>query len=121
MRWSITIPLRSNVRAAIEAIPEESWTTIDYTETGAAQAAETLIDSPAEPLRLVVRRTRRVGHQATIWTARRYHAFAADTGLPAAEADPGRAAVTPPPSSPSATSKKAASLTCAVLAYNLTR
>ena len=87
VRWSITIPLYSNVKAAIEAIPEGSWESIDYTETGLAQVAETLISGPAERLRLVVRRTRITGPQATIWTDWRYHAFATDTDLPAAEAD----------------------------------
>lgn len=85
--WSITVPLRSHVRAAIEAIPETAWTSIDYTETGIAQAAETLVDSPAGLLRLVVRRTRLVGPQATIWPDWRYHAFATNLDLPAAEAD----------------------------------
>ena len=33
--WSISIPLRANVRAAAEAIPEENWTSIDYPEGGA--------------------------------------------------------------------------------------
>ena len=87
VRWSITVPLQRHIRAAIEAIPETAWQSIDYTETGAAQAAETLVDSPAGLLRLVIRRTRLTGPQATIWPDWRYHAFAADTDLPAAEAD----------------------------------
>ncbi len=87
VRWSITVPLYPNVKKAIEAIPETAWESIEYTETGAAQVAETVIGGPAEPLRLVVRRTRITGHQAQIWTDWRYHAFATDTGLPAVEAD----------------------------------
>ena len=87
VRWSITIPLYPNVKKAIEDIPETAWESIEYTETGAAQVAETLIGGPAEPLRLVVRRTRITGHQAQIWTDWRYHAFATDTTMPAVEAD----------------------------------
>ena len=87
VRWSITVPLRSHVRAAIEAIPETAWQSIDYPETGTAQAAETFLDTPAGLLRLVVRRTRLVGPQATIWPDWRYHAFATNLDLPAVEAD----------------------------------
>ena len=62
-------PLRSNVKKAIEDDPRgPSWESIEYTDSGAAQAAETVIGGPAEPLRLVVRRTRITGHQAQIWT-----------------------------------------------------
>ena len=134
VRWSITIPLYPNVRAAIEAIPEESWESIEYTETGLAQVAETLIDSPAGLLRLVVRRTRITGHQATIWTDWRYHAFATNTDLPAVEADrehrshasielavrdlkEGGLAHLPS----GGFNANAAWLACAVLAYNLIR
>ncbi len=111
VRWSITIPLYPNVRAAIEAIPETAWESIEYTETGAAQAAETLIGGPAEPLRLVVRRTRLVGHQAQIWTARGTTP-SPPTPICLPSKRTGCTAVTHPLSSLSAISKKAASLTC---------
>ena len=41
--WSITTPLRSNVRKAIAAIGEDAWTGIDYPQSGLAQIAETTI------------------------------------------------------------------------------
>ncbi len=96
---------------AIEDIPETAWESIDYTETGAAQAAETLISGPAEPLRLVVRRTRITGHQATIWTDRGTTPSPPTPICPPSKPT-GSTAVTHPSSSLSAISKKADSLTC---------
>ena len=111
VRWSITIPLYPNVKKAIEAIPETAWESIEYTDSGAAQAAETLIGGPAEPLRLVVRRTRITGHQATIWTARGTTPSPPTPQCPPSKPT-GNTAVTHLLSSLSAISKKAASLTC---------
>ena len=41
--YSITVPLYSNVRAAIEAIAAKAWTSIKYRRGGEAQVAETTI------------------------------------------------------------------------------
>ena len=41
--WSITTPLRSNVRKAIAGIDEGSWEPIDYPQGGQAHVAETTI------------------------------------------------------------------------------
>ena len=87
VRWSITVPLQRRIRTAIEAIEETAWQSIDYPETGTAQVADTFVDTPAGLLRLVIRRTRLTGPQATIWPDWRYHAFATDTDLSAVEAD----------------------------------
>jgi hypothetical protein len=57
VRFSITVKLNEAVRRAIDAIEEDGWVDIDYTEGGKAQVAETTYAAH----RLVVRRTRLVG------------------------------------------------------------
>lgn len=74
VRFSITVNQNTAVRRAIESIDEASWVSIDYTLGGEAQVAET----PYGDHRLVVRRTRLVGAQATLWPDWRHHAFLAD-------------------------------------------
>ena len=65
------------VKAAIAAISQDAWTDIDYPDGGAAQVAETTLAGKAGG-RLVVRRTRLVGAQATLWPDWRHHAFVTD-------------------------------------------
>ncbi len=48
--WSITVRLVPKIKTTIAAIPEEAWTTIDYTRGGHAQVAET-IHRPGSPPR----------------------------------------------------------------------
>ncbi|MDE0272513.1 MAG: IS1380 family transposase [Gammaproteobacteria bacterium] len=78
---SITIPQNTKVKAAIEAIEDKAWKTIHYTEDGEAQAAETTITTGRRggrgprKLRLVLRRTRLAGAQATLWPHWRHHCF----------------------------------------------
>ena len=69
--WSITTRLNSRVRAQISKIEEDTWTPIGYTR--GAQVAETELEmiNPRKrgerlTVRLVVRRTRLVGHQAAL-------------------------------------------------------
>jgi Transposase DDE domain group 1 len=72
--WQYSIGVRSikKVRAAIDAIPEDAWTTIDdYPEDGEAQIAETTHGTR----RLIVRRTRLIGPQAELWPDWRHFAF----------------------------------------------
>jgi len=83
IRFSITVRQTSTVAAAIAAIPEHAWTDIDYTDGGQAQVAETTLG----PDRLVVRRTRLLGAQATLWPDWRYHAFVTDRPGSAVELD----------------------------------
>ena len=86
--WSISIPLRANVRAAAEAIPDRDWTPIDYPEGGQAQVAETVLHPRGRaPLRLVVRRSRLLGAQGELWPNWRYHPFVTSTDASAVEAD----------------------------------
>ena len=67
--YLITIPQNAKVKAAIAAIDDDAWASIEYTRGGEAQVAETTIeagrrgdklhgdDAPAK-LRLIVRRSR---------------------------------------------------------------
>ena len=66
-----------SVKAAIAAIGEDAWTDIAYPDGGAAQVAETTLAGKAGG-RLIVRRTRLVGAQATLWPDWRHHAFVTD-------------------------------------------
>jgi hypothetical protein len=71
---SITVSQHDVIRKAIAAIADDDWVDIDYTDNGIAQVAETTW----KDLRLVVRRTRLVGRQATLWPDWRHHAFVTD-------------------------------------------
>jgi len=68
---SITVSQHDVIRKAIAAIDDDAWIDIEYTDGGVAQVAET----KWKDLRLVVRRTRLVGRQATLWPDWRHHAF----------------------------------------------
>ena len=87
---SITIPQNAKVKAAIAAIGDDDWASIEYTRGGEAQVAETTIDAgrrgdklrggdgaPAK-LRLIVRRTRLLGAQRELWPNWRHHCFVTD-------------------------------------------
>ena len=75
--FSITVRQTKSVKAAIAAIGEDAWTDIDYPDGGAAQVAETTLAGKAGG-RLIVRRTRLVGAQATLWPDWRHHALVTD-------------------------------------------
>jgi hypothetical protein len=74
IRFSITVRQSATVAAAIASVPKQAWVDIDYPDGGQAQVAETTLGGD----RLVVRRTRLVGPQATLWPDWRYHAFVTD-------------------------------------------
>jgi hypothetical protein len=86
IRFSVTVRQVSTVTAAIASIPEPAWTGIDYPDGGIAQVAATTLPGPAGG-RLVVRRTRLTGPQATLWPDWRYHAFVTDRDGSAVELD----------------------------------
>jgi Transposase DDE domain group 1 len=71
--WQYSIGVRNikQVRAAVDAIPEDAWQTIPYPDDGEAQIAETVYDGR----RLIVRRTRLLGAQAELWPDWRHFAF----------------------------------------------
>ncbi len=88
--YSITIPQNAKVKAAIAAIGDNDWASIEYTRGGEAQVAESTIDAgrrgdklrgrdgaPAK-LRLIVRRTRLIGAQRELWPNWRHHCFVTD-------------------------------------------
>jgi hypothetical protein len=72
--FSITVRQIPQVKEVIAEIPEGAWATIDYTDRGHAQVAETTYKGD----RLIVRRTRLVGPQAELWPDWRHHAFVTD-------------------------------------------
>jgi Transposase DDE domain group 1 len=62
-KFSIGVRLQSNVRGAIEQIPENSWVTLeDYPATSIAQIAETTLGEE----RLIVRRVRTLNQQGEL-------------------------------------------------------
>jgi hypothetical protein len=72
--WTYSIGVRQqpHIKAAIAAIPEQDWQTLeDYPEGGEAQISQTMLGSQ----RLIVRRTRLLGAQAELWPDWRHHAF----------------------------------------------
>jgi len=94
VNWSITTPLYNNVRQAISAIGEDTWTPIDYPKDGVAQVAETTIWATHRTrrterlkLRLIVRRTRLTGPQHRLWPDWRYHTFVTNLDHPATDTD----------------------------------
>jgi len=81
--YTLGVRMVKSVVTAVSAIDEEAWTPIDYTCDGMAEVAECVYKGR----RLVVRRTRLVGHQATLWPEWRHFAFLTDQGGTATEAD----------------------------------
>ena len=81
--YTMGVRMVKSVVTAVSAIEEEAWTPIDYTCDGIAEVAECVYKGR----RLVVRRTRLVGHQATLWPEWRHFAFLTDQGGTAVEAD----------------------------------
>jgi hypothetical protein len=70
--YSIGVRQQKHIKAAITAIPEQDWQTLeDYPEGGEAQIAQTMLGRQ----RLIVRRTRLVGAQAELWPDWRHFAF----------------------------------------------
>lgn len=81
--YTMGVRMVKSVVTAVSAIDEEAWTPIDYTCDGVAEVAE----CDYKGRRLVVRRTRLVGRQATLWPEWRHFAFLTDQGGTATEVD----------------------------------
>ena len=80
-RFSITVRLQASLRDAIEAIPEENWTSIPYWQEGGADVAEFAYAPFGEKqeVRLIVRRVRPTPDtQLALLTNYSYHAFITD-------------------------------------------
>jgi hypothetical protein len=86
IRFSVTVRQTKTVTQAITHIDEGAWVDIGYTDDGQAQVAETTLAGKAGG-RLVVRRTRLVGAQATLWPDWRHHAFVTDQAGTAVQLD----------------------------------
>ena len=83
---SYTMAVRTGTKAidrCIAEIPESSWVAIAYPAGGEAMVAE----CPYKGRRLIVRRTRLVGPQASLWPNWRYFAFLSDLAGSAVELD----------------------------------
>ncbi len=84
VRFSITLRMHGNMRARIEAIPEEAWTPIPYWIDGGADVAEISYTPFADqkdalPVRCIVRRVRPTpGSQLALLTLYDYHPFITD-------------------------------------------
>jgi hypothetical protein len=72
--YTMGVRMVKSVFTEVSAIDEESWTPIDYTCDGVGEVAECLYKGR----RLIVRRTRLVGRQATLWPEWRHLAFLTD-------------------------------------------
>jgi len=70
-QYSIGVRMIKTIAAAVAAIPDGAWQTIDYPEDGEAQIAETVSGGR----RLIVRRTRLLGAQAELWPDWRHFCF----------------------------------------------
>jgi hypothetical protein len=70
-QYSIGVRMVKTVTAAVAAIDEDAWQTIDYPDDGEAQIAETAYGER----RLIVRRTRLLGAQAELWPDWRHFCF----------------------------------------------
>ena len=70
--YSIGVRQQKHIKAAITAIPEQDWQTLEnYPDGGEAQITQTMLGRQ----RLIVRRTRLVGAQAELWPDWRHFAF----------------------------------------------
>ena len=74
VRYSITVRQTPLIKRALEEIPEEDWTSIDYTANGEAWVAETEYRGH----RLIVRRTKLHDPRPALFPDYRYHAFLTD-------------------------------------------
>jgi hypothetical protein len=81
--YTMGVRMVKSVVTAVSAIDEGAWTPIDYTSDGVAEVAECIYKGR----RLIVRRTRLVGHQATLWPEWRHFAFLTDLDGTAVELD----------------------------------
>jgi len=81
--YTIGVRMINAVISAVEGIAESDWTPIDYSADGEAEVAE----CDYKGRRLIVRRTRLIGRQASLWPQWRHFAFLTDLGGPAVEVD----------------------------------
>jgi hypothetical protein len=92
--YSITVKTNASIKKRIAQIPEQSWIPIVYPDGGHAEVASTSYVTGRGAhglapitLRLVVRRTRLTGPQASLFPNWRYHAFVTNQTGPAVTVD----------------------------------
>lgn len=92
--YSITVSLNASIRACIEQIPDTAWVPIVYPDGGRGEVASCAYTTgrgqhglPPTTMRLIVRRTRLTGHQATLFPDWRHHAFVTNRHEPAVLVD----------------------------------
>ena len=81
--YTMGVRMVNSVVKAVEAIDESAWSPIDYTDDDEAEVAQCLYKGRC----LIVRRTRLVGRQATLWPPWRHFAFLTDIEGDATEID----------------------------------
>jgi hypothetical protein len=81
--YTMGIRMVKSVVTVVSAIDEEAWTPIEYTCDGETEVAE----STYKGRRLIVRRTRLIGRQATLWPEWRHLAFLTDLEGDAVDVD----------------------------------
>ena len=81
--FTMGVRMQKSVLSAISAIDESAWTPIEYTPDGEAEVAECAYNGR----RLIVRRTRLIGRQATLWPQWRHFAFVTDLEGDAVDVD----------------------------------
>jgi hypothetical protein len=72
--YTMGVRMVKSVVNAVAAIDESAWTPIEYSKDGQAEVAECAYKGR----RLIVRRTRLIGRQATLWPEWRHFAFLTD-------------------------------------------
>lgn len=92
--YSITVNVNPSIRSRIGQIPDTAWVSIAYPDGGEAQVASCAYTTgrghrglAPKTVRLVVRRTRLTGEQATLWPDWRYHVFVTNRHEPAVLVD----------------------------------
>jgi Transposase DDE domain group 1 len=81
--YTMGVRMVKSVLSAVSAIDEGAWIPIEYTPDGMAEVAE----CDYKGRRLIVRRTRLVGAQATLWPEWRHFAFVTDLEGDAVDVD----------------------------------
>jgi hypothetical protein len=81
--YTMGVKMMKPVVNKVEGIDESAWTPIAYSDDGEAEVAECDYNGR----RLIVRRTRLVGHQAPLWPQWRHFAFVTDLGGKAVDVD----------------------------------
>jgi hypothetical protein len=81
--YTMGVAMIKTVVTAVAGIEESAWAPIDYTADGEAEVA----DCEYQGRRLVVRRTRLLGRQATLWPQWRHFAFVTDLADNAVDVD----------------------------------